>query len=67
MMESIGDDRESGKALEKLSLVREKVESAKRAKTQGVREHNAGGDYPVRPRGNPQPLGVLLLIIFNAY
>ena len=29
-MESIGDDRESGKALEKPSLAREKVESAKR-------------------------------------
>ena len=25
------------------------------------------GDYPVRPRGNPQPKGVLLLIYFNAY
>ena len=25
------------------------------------------GDYPVRPRGNPQPQGVLLLIYFNAY
>ena len=25
------------------------------------------GDYPVRPRGNPQPIGVLLSIYFNAY
>ena len=32
-----------------------------------VRERNAGGDYPVRPRGNPQPQGVLLSIYFNAY
>ena len=24
-------------------------------------------DYPVRPRGNPQPLGILLLIYSNAY
>ena len=35
MMESIRDDGESGKASEKPSPVREKVESAKRAKTQG--------------------------------
>ena len=35
MMESFGDDRESGEASEKPSLVREEVESAKRAKTQG--------------------------------
>ena len=25
------------------------------------------GDYPVRPRGNPQPQGILLSIYFNAY
>ena len=25
------------------------------------------GDYPVRPRGNPQPLGILLLIYSNTY
>ena len=35
MMESIRDNGESGKALEKLSLAREKVESMKRAKMQG--------------------------------
>ena len=35
MMESIGDNRELGKASEKPSPVREKVESAKRAKTRG--------------------------------
>ena len=34
-MESIRDNRELGKASEKLSPVREKVESAKRAKMQG--------------------------------
>ena len=31
-----------------------------------VRERGAGGDYPVRPRGNPQPIGVLLSIYFDA-
>ena len=31
-----------------------------------VREHMDGGDYPVRPRGNPLPQGVLLSIIFNS-
>ena len=40
-----------------------------RASQQGcpVRERGTGGDSPVRPRGNPQPQGVLLLIYFNAY
>ena len=33
----------------------------------GVRERGTRGDYPVRPRGNPQPQGVLLSIYFNAY
>ena len=32
-----------------------------------VRERGTGGDSPVRPRGNPQPQGVLLSIYFNAY
>ena len=32
-----------------------------------VRERGTGGDSPVRPRGNPQPQGILLLIYFNAY
>ena len=32
-----------------------------------VRERGTGGDSPVRPRGNPQPQGVLLSIFFNAY
>ena len=31
-----------------------------------VRERGTGGDYPVRPRGNPQPQGVLLSIYFGA-
>ena len=29
-----------------------------------VRELERGGDYPVRPRGNPRPQGVLQSIIF---
>ena len=32
-----------------------------------VRERGAGGGYPVRPGGNPQPQGVLLSIYLNAY
>ena len=31
---------------------------------QDVRELERGGDYPVRPRGNPRPQGVLQSIIF---
>ena len=31
-----------------------------------VRERGTGGDSPVRPRGNPQPRGVLLSIYFGA-